>query len=302
MGLRRVTAMALGLACLLAVAPSQTTSADHAPWVPDGHAFGAGIGLALASPVAFDMMPALTAASIRQPDAIALPAIEAAPPPPAVAPHENPYGFELGKAPPGALWIKWRKASDDIDAAAPSLAHCKRDFRRCSPAARSFLAIVRQAERAKGRDRLAIVNRRVNATIAYTSDQDQWRADDKWSAPLGVGKSGSFDTGKGDCEDYAIAKYVALRQAGIADADLQVLMVKDQVAGNDHAVLAARDGGQWLLLDNRWSRLLDENEAAFFTPLFALNVNGVMRFERGSEAIAELKPRPSRARYAANQR
>jgi predicted transglutaminase-like cysteine proteinase len=296
MGLRRVYAMALGLACLLAAAPSETTSADHAPWVPDGPAFGASIGLALALPAAFDVTAALAI-----PDDIALPDIALTPQPPAVTAHKNPYGLETDQAPPGALWTKWRKASADIDTAASALMRCKRDFRRCSTAARNFVAIVRQAARAEGRDRLAIVNRGVNKAIAYTADRDQWRTDDAWSVPLDAGKAGSFNTGKGDCEDYAIAKYVALRQAGVADADLQVLMVKDNVAGNHHAVLAARDGGQWLLLDNRWSRLLEESETGFFTPLFALNDTGVMRFGRGDEPVAGIRLREHLARYAANR-
>ena len=53
-----------------------------------------------------------------------------------------------------------------------------------------------------------------------------------------------------DCEDYAIAKYVALREAGVEAADLRFLLVRDRLAG-DHAVLGVRYEGRWLILDNR---------------------------------------------------
>ena len=42
-----------------------------------------------------------------------------------------------------------------------------------------------------------------------SSDFTQHGEADRWSAPLAT-----FATAKGDCEDYAIAKYVALREAG----------------------------------------------------------------------------------------
>ena len=38
----------------------------------------------------------------------------------------------------------------------------------------------------------------------------QWGVPDRWSPPLET-----LATGRGDCEDYAIAKYVALTAAGI---------------------------------------------------------------------------------------
>jgi predicted transglutaminase-like cysteine proteinase len=115
--------------------------------------------------------------------------------------------------------------------------------------------------------------------------------DDVWSAPLGPSRTGLFDTGKGDCEDYAIARCVALRETGLAAADLQILMVKDTVVGVDHAALAARVEGQWLILDNRWSRLLDESEAIFFKPLFALSGDSVRRFGTPGARVVRLKMR-----------
>ena len=90
--------------------------------------------------------------------------------------------------------------------------------------------------------------------------------------------TGSFDTGKRDCEDYAIAKYAALRDAGTPARDLRLLVVRDTTARTNHAVLAARQDGRWLLLDNRWRRLIPDHEARFFKPLFALNTAGVERF------------------------
>ena len=102
----------------------------------------------------------------------------------------------------------------------------------------------------------------------------QWGAPDEWSAPFAAGK-GSFDTGLGDCEDYAIAKYVALRAAGIPAKQLRVLLVHDNIARLDHAVLAANEEGHWFILDNRWTAAVEDSDVRRFTPLFALDDQGV---------------------------
>ena len=46
----------------------------------------------------------------------------------------------------------------------------------------------------------------------------------------------------------------------------------------DHAVLAARLDGRWLLLDNRFATLMVDSEATRFTPLFAIDHQGVHLF------------------------
>lgn len=200
--------------------------------------------------------------------------------------RSEPFGRLTFQTPQGPLWTKWRKVEAEIGAAAPAMAHCRANIRHCSPSAARFVAIVKQVAAREGKDRLAFANRRINASVRYQTDEAQWHRLDVWSAPLDVNGKGSFDTGLGDCEDYAIAKYVALRAAGVAAEDLQLLMVRDTSARTDHAVLAARDGGKWLLLDNRWSRLIDEEDAAFFVPLFALNGGGVRSFAVGEAAQA----------------
>jgi hypothetical protein len=54
-------------------------------------------------------------------------------------------------------------------------------------------------------------------------------------------------TGRGDCEDYAVAKSVALRAAGIAEDDVRLVIVRNLGVGDDHAVVAARLDGSWII-------------------------------------------------------
>jgi predicted transglutaminase-like cysteine proteinase len=172
------------------------------------------------------------------------------------------------------VWFKWRKVADDIRAQEPALMRCLADATTCSPAAARFVEIVKEAREHEGRVRLNFVNQRVNNAIRYTSDMTQWGTPDEWSAPLAGGK-GSFETGLGDCEDYAIAKYVALRAAGLLAKHLRVLLVHDNIARVDHAVLAVNEEGHWYVLDNRWTAAVEDTDVRRFTPLFALDDQGV---------------------------
>jgi predicted transglutaminase-like cysteine proteinase len=63
--------------------------------------------------------------------------------------------------------------------------------------------------------------------------------DRRWSTPLE-----RFTTRRGDCEDYAIAKYVALKLAGVDDEDLRLIIVRDLVVSEKHAIVATRWGWQ----------------------------------------------------------
>jgi len=51
--------------------------------------------------------------------------------------------------------------------------------------------------------------------------------------------------------------------------------VRDNIARLDHAVLAANEDGHWFILDNRWTAAVEDNDVRRFTPLFALDDQGV---------------------------
>lgn len=190
----------------------------------------------------------------------------------------EPFGLFTFRAPDGPLWMKWRSIKAAIRTEAPALARCRAEPNHCTPAEARFVSIVKDAAATRGRVRLSLVNQRVNAAIRYTTDWAQWHVPDRWSAPLDRHKNGSFDTGRGDCEDYAIAKYVALRAAGLAPDRLQIILVRDNWVHMDHAVLAVRNKGHWLVLDNRWPRLIEDTDLKRFEPLFAINDEGVELF------------------------
>jgi predicted transglutaminase-like cysteine proteinase len=217
----------------------------------------------------------------RGPDAVRLAALppsnfatDAQPPQKEAPPVGNePFGLFTFRAPEGMLWRKWRGVEADIAKEQTVLDRCRADAESCPSYAAQFLRLIEAVKSKSGRARLDEANRAVNAAIRYVSDLSQHGELDRWSAPLAT-----FATAKGDCEDYAIAKYVALREAGFPQEDLRVVLVRDRAVRQDHAVLAAHLEDRWLILDNRRSELLADSDASSFTPLFAINHRGVQLF------------------------
>ena len=184
-----------------------------------------------------------------------------------------PFGLNAVPVADGELLTNWSSVEADIRAESEILAQCRENIVRCPPAARTFLAIVAQGRAHTGRARIGVINRAINLAIHPMSDLAQWGVEDRWTAPLAT-----LTTGFGDCEDYAIAKYVALMQAGVAAEDVQLIILRDLARGGGHAVVAVRLDGHWIMLDNRWLALVDDREMRRIIPLFVLDHDGVKQF------------------------
>ena len=196
------------------------------------------------------------------------------PAPDSIGKSAEPFGLFTSALSEGALRDKWLEVERKLDDERVQLALCDGDRDRCaSPAALQFLAIVDNAKAREGRARVGEINRAINLAIRPMSDLAQYGAIDVWSSPLVT-----FTNGAGDCEDYAIAKFVALRQTGISPEDLRIVIMRDTVRGEDHAVAAARLDGHWLTLDNRRMAMVEDADVRNYRPLFVIDQYGVKRY------------------------
>jgi predicted transglutaminase-like cysteine proteinase len=187
----------------------------------------------------------------------------------------EPFGLFASKLSGGGLREKWLGVERKLDDERVQLALCDGDRARCvSPAALQFLAIVDNARAREGRARLGEINRAINLAIRPVSDMAQYGQIDVWSSPLVT-----FASGAGDCEDYAIAKFVALRMAGFSPDDLRIVIIRDTIRGEDHAVAMARLDDRWLTLDNRRMAMVEDADVRNSRPLFVIDDRGVMRYD-----------------------
>ena len=186
----------------------------------------------------------------------------------------EPFGLTASPVNTGPVYDKWSALKNKLDDERVQLALCDGDRATCvSEAALQFLAIVDSGRAREGRARLGEINRAINLSIRASSDLAMYGEMDVWSSPLAT-----FAHGAGDCEDYAIAKFVALRQAGVRPEDLRIIIMRDIFHGDDHAVTAARLDGHWLMLDNRRMAMVEDAFIRNYRPLFAMDETGLSRY------------------------
>jgi predicted transglutaminase-like cysteine proteinase len=223
--------------------------------------------------------PRVGSEAMRNPGPVRLAAIDprAANSSPSHSAGDEPFGLIALRAPEGELWRKWRRVQQEIRMESEVLALCRASPLDCSSEpARRFLAMIETAQARQGRARLGEINRAINLSIRPMSDLAQYGVVDLWTSPLAT-----LAAGAGDCEDYAIAKYVALREAGLDNEDLRLLIVRDTRLHEDHAVVAARLDGRWLVLDNRRLVLLEDIQLEQYVPMFEIDDEGVKRLVSG---------------------
>jgi predicted transglutaminase-like cysteine proteinase len=105
---------------------------------------------------------------------------------------------------------------------------------------------------AKGMSEIAIlhmVNGYFNQWIPK-SDDLAWATPEYWDTPREF-----INNRGGDCEDYAIAKYFALRFLGFKEAQMRIIIVrlwdeKGKAFSQLHAVLGVYSKNTWFILDN----------------------------------------------------
>jgi len=182
----------------------------------------------------------------------------------------NPFGVVAFRAPAGLLWTKWLDLETKIAREDELLRRCRVDAETCTREAFRFAALVSKAQVKTGRARLEVVTHSVNGAIRYISDQAQHGLPDRWTSPLAT-----LASGMGDCEDYAILKYRVLREVGVARENLRIVLLRDTLTREAHAVLAAQADGRWFILDNRRLGFYEDKALPHYMPLFALDHEGV---------------------------
>jgi|GEM_PF-143193 len=131
--------------------------------------------------------------------------------------------------------------------------------------------------------KLEHANAFVNDRISYASDMSVWGVEDYWATPLEL-----FGKGKGDCEDYAIAKYITLRLMDIPVQKLRLVYVRARIGPQQtmaHMVLSYFETPTSvpLILDNQIDAILPATRRGDLFPVFSFNHEGLwMEGERTS--------------------
>jgi len=125
----------------------------------------------------------------------------------------------------------------------------------------AFLQTQRQLDR---RAQVEAVNHQANQKN-YVLDIDNYGMADYWATVK------EFLLKDGDCEDFAITKYYALRQLGFAPEALRIVVVQDTNLRIPHAVLAVYLGDDILILDNQVNHVVSHRQTAHYVPVYSVN-------------------------------
>ena len=120
----------------------------------------------------------------------------------------------------------------------------------------------------------------------YITDIKLWKQKDYWASPYEfLGK------GAGDCEDYAIAKYFALRTLGISDKKLKITYVKlkqrSKKYDQAHMVLNYyhKKNSTPIILDNIVKSLKLATKRKDLKPIYSFNASGLWKAQNKTKDL-----------------
>lgn len=140
---------------------------------------------------------------------------------------------------------------------------CQEDrFNQCHW--RAWQKLLADARALPPRRQLEQVNQFLNQ-YRYVTDPINWGIDDYWESPA------QFLARYGDCEDYAIAKFLSLRALGWNNDQLRVVVLQDLNLRIPHAVLVVKLDGRQFVLDNQIPQVVDATSIRHYRPIFSVN-------------------------------
>ncbi len=153
-----------------------------------------------------------------------------------------------------AAFTKWHGV------AARSAGESCADLRRGDPCpARWWQDFVAALARLPLRQRVERANEVLNR-VPYVSAEANWGDRDHWETPF------EFLARGGQCEDYAIAKYMALAASGVPENSLRLVVVRDTYRSLDHAVAVVMVDGEPLVLDNQIKTVMSAESPGRYVP------------------------------------
>ena len=155
---------------------------------------------------------------------------------------------------------------------------------RCVPGSSSMACAYRDwltfLDKAKGLSppqQIVAVNNYFNKN-KYVLDPINWGLKDYWASP------GQFFEKFGDCEDYAIGKYLSLRALGVAPAALRIVILMDMNLKVPHAIMALyQDDGDIIILDNQIKQPVNATRIRHYRPVYSVNENTWWRHYTGKK-------------------
>jgi len=160
---------------------------------------------------------------------------------------------------------QWNRVLAAMQADEPAFSRCLDNADDCAtPVLKNWRKVHDAAKGLGRRDKLKAVNDFFNRW-PYKLDSEIYGLSEYWATPR------EFMTRSGDCEDYSIAKYFALRELGFNKDDMRIVILMDAIRGIGHAVLAVYEGNDILILDSLSNLILSHSMYKHYAPQYSMN-------------------------------
>ncbi|MGF1611594.1 MAG: transglutaminase-like cysteine peptidase [Kiloniellales bacterium] len=160
---------------------------------------------------------------------------------------------------------QWNRVIRKMRREGAAFAACVADESQCHNAPqRAWRKLLAQASRLDRKERIESVNNFFNRW-PYKLDSELYGVSEYWATPA------EFMARSGDCEDYAIAKFFALRQLGFDNEALRIVILWDQIRATGHAVLAVYEPEGVIILDSLSGLIVPDSRYHHYIPQYSMN-------------------------------
>jgi predicted transglutaminase-like cysteine proteinase len=160
---------------------------------------------------------------------------------------------------------QWRDALSRIAEERKRVVECDANVDRCSSAAMTaWRSMVAELAVLSPRQRLIEANRYVNG-LPGQRPSGAFDPLERWASPLEVLRDG------GDPKDLAVMKFVTLRDAGVPNEAMRIVIVYDALQNQRHAVLAVSLSNATYILDTASDVVRPAEQVRYYVPYYSVN-------------------------------
>ncbi|USG62317.1 transglutaminase-like cysteine peptidase [Sneathiella marina] len=160
---------------------------------------------------------------------------------------------------------QWKRVIESFEEVAIEAKKCDLKIEDCySQQMTLWRAKINELRTSDKRVQIQQINRFLNSWRKRT-DTENYAVSDYWATPLEFMENG------GDSEDFAIMKYISLKELGVPPSDMRIVVTNDVLRNNVHTVLSVKTGGKIYILDDLNDSILSESFTPYYLPLYSVN-------------------------------
>ena len=184
-------------------------------------------------------------------------------------PRRSPFGvlgsieFKAGRL---SAIREWALVRGRIAAERRNYAHCDAGDPRCPAHLKDWRKKLVALKGLPKREQMRRLNRFVNRSITYRTDDVRFGKVDYWASP------GQVMGSAGDCEDYSVVKFFSLLDLGFSNDQIRIVVVMDTIRKIGHAVLAVELDNKTFIMDSLFDEPVPHQYVLQYEAVYSVNL------------------------------